>query len=399
VLLNGLVVLGVLIFSIASGIYFYNKSRQFDIKLLSYLGIMIFFMGFMWLGPIVDFASIVFTQDNMDNSYGLYGILSYMWVPIPLVFAMLISARILIPSKKWQIVSIYLLLSIIFEFFVFFDWKNSFIFEEPIGAGHSLIDARFNMASPAFFLITIFDFSVLLNGIGFFRKGIQTRGIIRRKNWYLSIGFFIFVFFTMFDVVSAPGFHFIYIVRIGVNFCFLFFYLGLKEESAKPKKLLPKKRVKVEDSLFFFTEKPSQDTEELIDEESVLLLIISEGGVPIFSYPFIDEWKRDNEMFGSFLSAFTSFSDEFFSEEFDRARFGQYIVLLEPMPNFSVCYLFKGKTQLALQKLTKFAERIQNTTNIWETLEKFYRTNQILELKDSPSLEALVTEIFGDKTE
>jgi hypothetical protein len=355
-------------------------------------------MGFMWLGPIVDFGTIVFTTQNLDNSYGLYSILSYMWVPIPLVFAMLISAQILLPKKKWSIVSIYIILGIIFEFFVFFDTMNSFIFEIPVVSGDSLIDSRFNIASPAFILIAIFDFSVLFNGIGFFYKSIQSKGIIRRKNLYLSLGFFIFVLFTIFDVFYFPGFNEIYIIRIGINFCFLFFYLGLKEESAKPKKVLPKKRAKIEDSLFFFTEKPKEDKDELIDEDPVLLLIISEGGVPIFSYPFMEEWKRDNEMFGSFLSAFTSFSDEFFSEEFDRAKFGQYIVLLEPLPNFSVCYLFRGQTQLALQKLTKFAARIQDTTNVWETLEKYYKANQILELKHIPQLKSIITEIFIDKT-
>ncbi len=355
-------------------------------------------MGFMWLGPIVDFATIVFTMgNNMDNSYGLYSILSYMWVPIPLILAMLITAQILLPEMKWYIVSIYVILGIIFEFFVFFDTLNSFIFDDPINPGWSLIDARFNVSSPAFVLIAIFDFSVLFNGIGFLRKSIQSKGIIRRKNLYLSIGFFIFVFFTIFDVFNFPGFS-LYIVRIGINFCYLFFYLGLKEESAKPKKLLPKKQAKIKDSLFFFTEKPGQTTEELVNEEPVVLLIITEGGVLIFSYSFVDEWERDNEMFGSFLSAFTSFSDEFFSEEFDRAKFGQYTVLMESLPNFSLCYLFKGQTVLASQKLAKFAERIQNTTTIWETLEKFYKTNQVLELKDSPSLKSLITEIFIEKS-
>jgi hypothetical protein len=351
-------------------------------------------MGFMWLGPIVDFGTIVFTTQNLDNSFGLYSILSYMWVPIPLVLAMFITAHILLPEKKWYIVSIYVILGIIFEYFVFFDTLNSFIFNPPVTPGGRLIDARFNATSPAFVLIAIFDFSVLFNGIGFLRKSIQSKGIIRRKNLYLSIGFFIFVFFTIFDVFNFPGFNEIYIIRMGINFCYLFFYLGLKEESTKPKKLLPKKQAKIEDSLFFFTEKPNQVTEDLVDEEPVLILIISEGGVPIFSYPFIDEWKRDNEMFGSFLSAFTSFSDEFFSEEFDRAKFGQYIVLLEPLPNFSVCYLFRGQTQPALQKLTKFAARIQETTTVWETLEKYYKTNQILELKHIPQLKSIITEIF-----
>ena len=222
VLLNGLVVLGVLIFSSVSGIYFFYKSRKYNIKLLSYLGVMIFFMGFMWLGPIVDFFTIVITTGNLDNSFGLYSILSYMWVPIPLVFAMLISAQILSPEKKWYIVSIYIILGIFFEYFVFFHTLDSFIFDNPQGSGWSLIDARFNMASPAFILIAIFDFSVLFNGIGFLRKGFQSKGIIRRKNLYLSTGFFIFVFFTIFDLFNFPGF-WLYIVRIGIYFCFLFF--------------------------------------------------------------------------------------------------------------------------------------------------------------------------------
>jgi hypothetical protein len=255
------------------------------------------------------------------------------------------------------------------------------------------------VTSPAFILIAIFDFSVLFNGIGFLRKGIQTRGIIRRKNWYLSLGFFIFVFFTYFDIFSFPGFNEIYIIRIGINFCLLFLYLGLKEESIKPKKLQPKKQAKIEDSLFFFTEEPSQDTEELVDEEPVVILIITAGGVLIFSYSFIDEWERDNEMFGNFLSAFTSFSDEFFSEEFDRAKFGQYTVLMEPMPNFSVCYLFRGHTIPASQKLAKFAEKIQNNPVIWETLEKFHEACQVLELKAVPSLKSLITEIFKEKSD
>ena len=133
---------------------------------------------------------------------------------------------------------------------------------------------------------------------------------------------------------------------------------------------------------------------EVPSEKSVLLLIIAEGGVLIFSYPFTKEWKSDDTLFSSFLSAFNSFSDEFFSEDFDRAKFGQYTVLLEPIANFSVCYLFKGQTYLASQKLAKFSREIQNNISIYQTLEKFYNTNQVLELKDNPWLESLVTEIF-----
>lgn len=138
---------------------------------------------------------------------------------------------------------------------------------------------------------------------------------------------------------------------------------------------------------------------DLVDEESTLLLIIAEGGVLLFSHAFTDEWERDDELFSSFLSAFTSFSDEFFSEELDRVKFGQYTVLMGSVGPFSVCYLYKGQTYSAKKKLNKFTEGIHNITAIWQLLEKFYKTSQVLVLNDSPQLESLITEIFVGNTQ
>jgi tetratricopeptide (TPR) repeat protein len=140
------------------------------------------------------------------------------------------------------------------------------------------------------------------------------------------------------------------------------------------------------------------DPPELTDEEPVLLLIMAEGGVLIFSYPFAEEWKFDDDLFSGFLNSFSSISDEIFSEGLDRAKFGQYTVLMNSVGTFSVCYLFKGPSYLALQKLTIFAERIQDEPIIWQTLEKFYKTSQILELKDIPSIESIITETLLSKT-
>ncbi|MFX1531880.1 MAG: hypothetical protein ACFFBC_12260 [Promethearchaeota archaeon] len=72
----------------------------------------------------------------------------------------------------------------------------------------------------------------------------------------------------------------------------------------------------------------------------------------------------------------------------------KYCILMESIGSFSVCYLYKGQTYAAKQKISKFTEAIQNNTSIWPILEKFYKTSQILELKDSPFLEHLITTIF-----
>ncbi|MHA1985970.1 MAG: tetratricopeptide repeat protein [Promethearchaeota archaeon] len=140
--------------------------------------------------------------------------------------------------------------------------------------------------------------------------------------------------------------------------------------------------------------KRAVESPEMIDEQATLLMIIAKGGFLIFSYPFTDEWKQDETLFSSFLSAFTSFSDDFLSEGLDRVKFDQHTVLIESVSSFSVCYLYKGQTYPAKQKLSKFTEAIQNNTSIWPILEKFYKTSQILEIKDSPFLEHLITNIF-----
>ncbi|MHA1930989.1 MAG: tetratricopeptide repeat protein [Promethearchaeota archaeon] len=140
------------------------------------------------------------------------------------------------------------------------------------------------------------------------------------------------------------------------------------------------------------------DPPDLLKEDPMLLLIIAEGGFLIFSYPFTDEWKFDDELFSGFLTAFNSISDEIFAVGLDRAKFGQNTVLMESVANFFVCYLFKGQTYVAQQKLRKFSEQIQNSAQVVDTLNKYYETSQVLELKDLPSLGSLVTEIFISDT-
>jgi len=137
---------------------------------------------------------------------------------------------------------------------------------------------------------------------------------------------------------------------------------------------------------------------ELAHEEPVLLLIITEDGTCLFSNSFSEDFPIEEDLVSSFLTAFSSFSEELFSEGLDRAIFGDYIILLESVVNYSVCYLFKGQTYLAKQKLAKFSERIQNITSIWQLLEKFYKSNRVLEINDSTPLKSLITDIFTKRS-
>ena len=133
---------------------------------------------------------------------------------------------------------------------------------------------------------------------------------------------------------------------------------------------------------------------QLSDEKPVVILITTKGGVPLYSYVFADDWKLEDELFSGFLSSFDSISNEIFSEGLDRAKFGQYTLLMKSVENFSVCYLFKGQVFSASEKLTRYINRIQDSTSIWKTLNKSFTTSQVVELTDIPLMEPLLNDIF-----
>lgn len=70
------------------------------------------------------------------------------------------------------------------------------------------------------------------------------------------------------------------------------------------------------------------------------------------------------------------------------------LILVQSIDPFSIFYLFKGQTYPATQRLGQFTEQIQNTKSIWKTLKNFCESSQVLELKDIPKLESVITEVF-----
>jgi len=137
---------------------------------------------------------------------------------------------------------------------------------------------------------------------------------------------------------------------------------------------------------------------DLPDEEPIILLIISEGGRPVFSESFVEEWSFEDHLFGGFLTAVNSFSDEMFSEGLNRANFGEYTVIMNSLHPFLVCYLFKGQSYLAQQRVKNFIDNIKKDKSIWKTLNEFNQTCRVVQLEDIPSLEPLINEIFLEKS-
>lgn len=144
--------------------------------------------------------------------------------------------------------------------------------------------------------------------------------------------------------------------------------------------------------------KQLMEVPEILDEDPIFLLIVSEGGIPLLSHSFIEEKSIESQILGGFLTTIDYFIKEMFSEGLDRAIFGEYTLLMKSIPPFFISYIFKGDSYYALQKTNYFIDQIQKENEIWQNLVKSFHINQSVNLKDIPMLDSLITETFTTKT-
>ncbi|MFX1454614.1 MAG: tetratricopeptide repeat protein [Promethearchaeota archaeon] len=132
-------------------------------------------------------------------------------------------------------------------------------------------------------------------------------------------------------------------------------------------------------------------------EDPVMLLILTEGGNLLFSKKFEEDFSFEDDILGGFLTTINYIISEVFSEGLDRAVFGPYTLLMMPIQPFLVCYIFKGDSYFAYDKIKNFLNSIQNDHFIWQSLQNFFQKSKLAQVDSIPSLESLITEIFLEK--
>ena len=135
------------------------------------------------------------------------------------------------------------------------------------------------------------------------------------------------------------------------------------------------------------------EQQDLSSEKPIFLSIITKGGAPLVKFPFLDKWA-DQNIFSGFISAFNVFSKELFAKSVDRVKMGENTILLKPLEPFNACYVIKGPSYLAQQKLTRFSEKIKTTPEIWNRLIEYSKRGEVLTIKGNPHLKEIITEIF-----
>ena len=151
---------------------------------------------------------------------------------------------------------------------------------------------------------------------------------------------------------------------------------------------------RLDEQISIMLKKQRFEVPEISKEEPIMLLILTEGGELMFSKRFVEDVSLEDDILGGFLTTINYIITEVFSEGLERAVFGQYTLLMMPTKPFLVCYIFKGYSYYAHHKTKQFLESIQNDNTIWKSLQISLKESKIVQLKNIPSLESLITEIF-----
>lgn len=154
------------------------------------------------------------------------------------------------------------------------------------------------------------------------------------------------------------------------------------------------KLARVDEQLVRMFRHGAVDVPEIPEEEPVLLLILAEGGLSLYSRTFSTSAGVDEQMIAGFLNAIQSFSTEVFSQTLDRIKLQAYTLLIKFIPPFTLCYVFKGQSYSAHQKLTKFIEIAPQTPRVWGPLLEILETCQTLSQGQQAVVDALLDEVF-----
>lgn len=233
-LINGITVIVWVILGIVWGVVSIYRSRKTKSKYLLFVGMIVLCISLLFSGLFLDFMTILITGKNLDNSYGLHGILTYMWFG-PLVFLFYLLADIVLPDLNpylKRMLQIYILiLCIIYEILLFTDPFGSIRFQYPKNSGENLIDSTLIEWSPLFILLSMTLFpAIIVGGITLLYQSIKSTGIVRKKLLLLFFAVVLFFGFGSIDVlIFLPAITLI-VIRYVMISGGIMFYLSIKEE-------------------------------------------------------------------------------------------------------------------------------------------------------------------------
>ena len=136
------------------------------------------------------------------------------------------------------------------------------------------------------------------------------------------------------------------------------------------------------------------EDQEMVEEEPIMLMVLSEDGLLVYSKNFALSAKMSDQMMGSFLKAVQKFGHEVFSQTLDRIKFETYTFLIRSKDPLTFCYIYKGQSYSAQQKLNELIDDMLSKSTVWDPLLQQVKTGQTLDPDSQATLDALLSDVF-----
>ncbi len=140
------------------------------------------------------------------------------------------------------------------------------------------------------------------------------------------------------------------------------------------------------------------EDQDQVEEDPIMLMVLSEDGHLVYSKNFALTAEMSDRMIGSFLQAIQKFGHEVFSQALDRIKFETYTLLLRSKDPLTLCYIYKGQSYSAQQKLNEFIDDVLSKSDVWDPLLEQVKTGQTLNPDSQATLDALLSEVFVGPT-
>jgi tetratricopeptide (TPR) repeat protein len=108
----------------------------------------------------------------------------------------------------------------------------------------------------------------------------------------------------------------------------------------------------LDDILANMLTKRQKERFEQIDEKPVLLLVLNDSGITVFNKRFIRDTMVNEQLIGGFLTASSAGMTQALSGQgsIERIKYGDFTLIFKNVEELSFCYVFQGKSYLAIQR-------------------------------------------------
>lgn len=132
-----------------------------------------------------------------------------------------------------------------------------------------------------------------------------------------------------------------------------------------------------------------------INEQPVQFMLVSaDAGLNLISKEFEPYFSVDETIMSGFLTAFTTFSNTYFTKRLNQLRFGEYTMLMRIEQPFLFCYIFRGDPESGKGKLNEFIHQLRSKKDVWNSLSMTAQTGEVNH-SDSFEIENTLSHVFS----